>query len=94
MQDQHLDLLCRSDEPGAWFAMLPLEMVYDYDPLPPQPDYGEAEDISEDRERLHSHSGDTLEFDGNTNAEAVSEAMSEDEDHPAEAMSDVGESPV
>ncbi|EIE27605.1 glycoside hydrolase [Coccomyxa subellipsoidea C-169] len=25
------------DEPGAWYAMLPLEMVYSFDPVPPPP---------------------------------------------------------
>ena len=24
-------------EPGAWYAMLPLEMCYAYDPVPPEP---------------------------------------------------------
>ena len=28
----------RSDEPGAWYAMLPLEMVYAFDPIPPEPE--------------------------------------------------------
>lgn len=27
----------QADEPGAWYAMLPLEMVYSYDPVPPEP---------------------------------------------------------
>jgi len=40
----------RSDEPGAWFAMLPLEMVYDYDPIPPQPDHCRQDPIPEDEE--------------------------------------------
>ncbi len=30
-------LICRYDEPGAWYAMLPLEMVYSFDPVPPPP---------------------------------------------------------
>ena len=33
----------RSDEPGAWFAMLPLEIVYDFDPIPPRPCYQHSE---------------------------------------------------
>ena len=28
----------RSDEPGAWYEMLPLEMVYAFDPIPPEPE--------------------------------------------------------
>ena len=28
---------CRYDEPGAWYAMLPLEIVYAFDPIPPPP---------------------------------------------------------
>ncbi|KAK9837633.1 hypothetical protein WJX74_001756 [Apatococcus lobatus] len=36
----------RSDEPGAWYAMLPLEMVYAFDPIPPEPD--EAVPMSRD----------------------------------------------
>ncbi|KAK9815323.1 hypothetical protein WJX72_001752 [[Myrmecia] bisecta] len=27
----------RADEPGAWYAMLPLEVVYSFDPVPPEP---------------------------------------------------------
>lgn len=39
-------MVCRSDEPGAWYAMLPLEMVYAFDPIPPEPD--EAVPMSRD----------------------------------------------
>ncbi len=31
----------RSDEPGAWYAMLPLEVVYAFDPVPPEPQHEE-----------------------------------------------------
>ena len=30
-------IACRYDEPGAWYAMLPLEIVYAFDPIPPPP---------------------------------------------------------
>ena len=33
--------LRRSDEPGAWYAMLPLEVVYAFDPVPPEPQHEE-----------------------------------------------------
>ena len=33
---------CRADEPGAWYAMLPLEVVYAFDPVPPEPQHEEA----------------------------------------------------
>lgn len=32
---------CRADEPGAWYAMLPLEMVYAFEPVPPEPQHEE-----------------------------------------------------
>ena len=32
--------------------MLPLEMVYDYDPIPPQPDYCRQNPIPEDEEYI------------------------------------------
>ena len=32
----------RAEEPGAWYAMLPLEVVYAFDPLPPEPQHEEA----------------------------------------------------
>ncbi|BDA48591.1 beta-hexosaminidase [Coccomyxa sp. Obi] len=32
------------DEPGAWYAMLPLEMVYAFDPVPPPPAEQEIEE--------------------------------------------------
>ena len=32
-----IGVTCRYDEPGAWYAMLPLEVVYAFDPVPPPP---------------------------------------------------------
>lgn len=29
----------RYDEPGAWYAMLPLEVVYAFEPVPPPPSH-------------------------------------------------------
>ncbi len=37
----HEEELRRSDEPGAWYAMLPLEVVYAFDPVPPEPQHEE-----------------------------------------------------
>ena len=34
-------MIHRSDEPGAWYAMLPLEVVYAFDPVPPEPQHEE-----------------------------------------------------
>ena len=31
----------RAEEPGAWYAMLPLEVVYAFDPVPPEPQHEE-----------------------------------------------------
>ena len=31
--------LLRYDEPGAWYAMLPLEVVYAFEPVPPPPSF-------------------------------------------------------
>ena len=47
---------CRADEPGAWYAMLPLETVYAFDPIPPEPQH-------EEPATPMSHTGD-LDSDG------------------------------
>ena len=44
-------LQCRADELGAWYAMLPLEGVYAFDPVPPEPQH-------EEPATPMSHSGD------------------------------------
>ena len=75
--------------------MLPLEMVYDYDPVPPQPDYGRPDPIPEEeeyidesvaREQPGGHRSATAE-DGDADAGSTAECMSEADEEPA-AMSD------
>lgn len=51
--------------------MLPLEMVYDFDPIPPQPEYGGPEPIMEDGDALQSREDEML--DDPSPAEAMSE---------------------
>lgn len=80
----------RSDEPGAWFAMLPLEMVYDYDPVPPQPAH--SEDTSPDAETR----GGPLPEGGSPNSHPEpahrhtdsNDAMAVDAAKPSGSMSD------
>lgn len=64
--------------------MLPLEMVYDYDPIPPQPEYSRPPPIPEDEEQLDG--ADQAHLD------AMSDGMSDDANHTLDHMSDTGES--
>ena len=60
----------RSDEPGAWYAMLPVEVVYAFDPVPPEPQHeetptpmsrsgdGDSDDSGMDVENASSGMGD------------------------------------
>ena len=59
--------------------MLPLEMVYDYDPVPPQPENSRPEPIPEDEELQEGGpSGSEQQANGITvPAEAGADAMSD-----------------
>ena len=87
-------LLHRSDEPGAWFAMLPLEMVYDYDPIPPQPESSRPPPIPENEEELDSTAQPTEQVGEPAQVDAMSDGMSEDAHSHLDHMSDAGELPA
>ena len=58
----------RSDEPGAWYAMLPVEVVYAFDPVPPEPQ-------QEETPTPMSRSGDGDSDDSGMDVENASSGM-------------------
>ena len=66
MKGDGVGVVCRSDEPGAWYAMLPLEMVYAFDPIPPEPD--EAVPMSRDSTSQDSAGDSKLVSNGGSTA--------------------------
>lgn len=50
-------LCCSAAEPGAWYACLPLHVVYSYDPLPGPWQELQAEGLEQDEVGQGSQSG-------------------------------------
>lgn len=81
----------RSDEPGAWFAMLPLEMVYDYDPIPPRPQFPRPDPIGEARKYTQQGASEGIHEEGQAAVDAMSEGLSNDSGNPIEDLATVGQ---
>ena len=64
-------------------------MVYDYDPIPPQPEYSRPDPILEDEEYVQQRA---QELRSAAPQDAMSEGVSEGSGNPLEEMADVGKS--
>ena len=70
--------------------MLPLEMVYDYDPIPPQPEYSRPPPVAEDEEQLDGTNQAADHVGEAAHSDAMSDCMSDDANTHLDNMSDAG----